>query len=285
MGIPGTGQLVTHITLPTPDDDYEGRQYLNPGASNEPVPLLDYNRLQKKSGSSEKLRVQFALESKRILEHFASFCIHVGDTLQERGVTTDRVRALLQYRLGSKNIGEESMRYFSEAKSIHNLLCAAEPFASWFNYDVIAFLAKQLGGDEGLAVVADYESKFKQYLERLVFESPPFSSIKSIPSGFEELEVKLDWNFERVTIQDVTIFKAKLCEFLDRSDSSIFILKSVEEGCVLLTWLVSSRIVEELMAYMTRDLLSVYSDISSIRIGPKIFNRQVCYLIKIGPDE
>lgn len=226
--------MITHVTHSCPDGGYEGKQCLNPGASNEPVQLLDYNHFQKSSGASEKVRVQLARESTRMLEHFASFCVQVGDILQGKGVTTDQVRTLLQYRLGSKNIGDESMKYVSEAKTIHSLLCAAEPFSSWFNYDLIAFLAKQLGGEEGSAVVDGYESKLKQYLERLVFKSPPFSSIKSIPPGFEELQVKLDWNFEQVTIQDITIFKSKLCEFLGPSDPSAFILKSVEEGCVLL---------------------------------------------------
>ena len=255
-----------NIILLAGSDSYKG----------EPVPLMDYGRLHKNSGSSEKLRVRLVLESTRMLEHFAAFCFHVGDLLQGRGVTTDQVRTLLQFRLGSKNIGEESMKHVNEGKTIYNLLCAAEPFSSWFNYDLVAFLAKQLGGEEGLTAVADYESKLKQYLERLVYECPPFSSIKSIPSGFEEFEVKLDWDFERVTIQDITIFKSKLCELLDRSDPSIFILKSVEEGCVLLTWLVPSSIVQELMA-STGVLLNAHAEITSIRLGPKIFNCQVSY--------
>ena len=219
-----------------------------------------------------------AIESKRILEYFTSFCIGVGDILQARGVTTDRVQALLQYRLGSKNIGEQSMKQVTEAKTIHNLLCAAEPFVSWFNYDLIAFLAKELGKEEGAVVVADYESKFQRYLTRLIFESPPFSSIESIPDGFEELVVKLDWDFGQVSIQDITIFKAKLCECFDHSDPSVFILKSVEEGCVLLTLLIPASVLDVIAAGMDNSmeaLLEMHPEIAYIRLGPKIFNLQV----------
>ena len=252
-------------------------EQVNPGASNEPVSLMSYKLLKEKGSSSDKLRVQLAVESRRILEHFASFCIRVGDVLQAKGVTTDRLRTLLQYRLGSKNIGELSMKHINEARTIHNLLCVAEPFASWFNYDLIAFLAKELGEEEGSAIVADYESKFQQYLQKLVFECPPFSSIKSIPSGFEELTVKLDWNFEHISIQDITIFKAKLCKFLGHSDPSVFILKSVEEGCVLLTWLVSSSIIVMEAEKSTAALLAVCENIIFIRVGPKMFDLQVSY--------
>lgn len=256
----------------------ELHHYVNPGASNEPLPLLNYKFLKGNDGPSEKLRVQLAVESRHMLEQFTTFCIHVGDMLQKKGVTTDRVRTLLQYRLGSKNIGETSMKQVTEARTIHSLLCAAEPFVSWFNYDLISFLAKELGGEEGSALIADYESRFQKYLQRLIFESPPFSSIKSIPSGFEELAVKLDWNFEEVTIQDITIFKAKLCELLGQSDPSIFILKSVEEGCVLLTWLVPESIVDHTMAGIENNaeaLLKLYPDVAYLRLGPKLFNPHV----------
>ena len=249
---------------------------INQGASNEPVPFLNYKLLKEKKGLSEALRVKLAVESRRMLEHFTSFCICVGDLLQSKGVTTDRVRALLQYRLGSKNIGDFSMKQVTEARTIHNLLCAAEPFVSWFNYDLIAFLAKELGDREGMMVVADYEAKFQQYLQRLVFESPPFSAIKSIPSGFEELAVKLEWNFEEIIIQDITIFKGKLCEFLGHSDPSLFILKSVEEGCVVLTWLFPSSIVETALADISKNevaLLTVYPNIVYFRVGTKLFDQ------------
>lgn len=225
---------------------------------------------------TEKLRVQLAVESRRILEYFTSFCIRVGDILQAKGVTTDKVRALLQIRLGSKNIGEQSMKQVTEAKTVHSLLCAAEPFVSWFNYDLIAFLAKELGKEEGAEVVADYEAKLRDYLQRSIFGCPPVSSIKSIPFGFEELAVKLDWDFDKVSIQDVTIFKSKLCQFFYQSDPSIFILKSVEEGCVLLTWLIPSNIVGTIMTCVERNIThlpNTFSDVAYVRLGPKVFRK------------
>lgn len=270
--------VYVHLLVPDGAQTWELQDYINPGASNEPIPLLNYNVLKEKTSSSEKLRVKLAVESMRILEQFTSFCVHVGDLLQQKQVTPDRVRALLQYRLGSKNISEPSMKQVREGRTIHNLLCAAEPFVSWFNYDLIAFLAKELGGEEGLKVVADYESKFQQYLHRLIFESPPFSSIKSVPTGLEEVAVKLEWDFEQLSIQDVTIFKAKLCKFLGQSDPSVFILKSVEEGCVLLTWLVPESIVEAIVAAVennTEALLQLYPDLVYVRLGPKLFNSKV----------
>lgn len=260
---------------------------VNQGASNEPVPLLNYKPLKEKN---EALRVKLAMESRCMLEHFTSFCIRVGDLLQSKGVTTDRVRALLQYRLGSKNIGESSMKQVTDARSIHSLLCIAEPFVSWFNYDLIALLAKELGGEDGLKMVAEYEAKFQLYLQRLVFESPPFSSIKLMPSGFEEMMVKLEWNFEQVMIQDITIFKGKLCEFLHQSDPSVFILKSVEEGCVVLTWLIPSAIVESTSTDISNNgaiLLKAFP-VVYFKVGPKVFDLvstscMYCSLVKEGP--
>jgi len=119
------------------------------------------------------------------------------------------------------------------------------PFSSWYNYDLISHLIKLVVGAEGDVLVKNYEEKLANYFKRLVHDSPAFSSLDRFPDEFEELVVKLDWDFQKCTIQDITIFKEKLCKLLKQPDPGLFILKSVEEGCVEVTWLIPPVIRQE----------------------------------------
>ena len=241
---------------------------INKGASNEPVQLLRYEYIPSKD--SEKLRVKLAQESIEILENFAAFTVNVGDLLVSKSVTPDRVSTLLRYRIGSKNVDEETRKIMRESKTIHSLICAVEPFSSWFNYDLIALVAKKLGNEEGERIVELYESQLQKYFQRLVFECPPFSSIKTTPDDFEQMSVKVDWDYKECTVQDITIFKSKLCKFLKREDPSLFILNSVEEGCVILTWLFPSAITTDVICEVQACCSQLANeDVLFVRVGTK----------------
>ena len=94
-------------------------------------------------------------------------------------------------------------------------------------------------------LIKSYEDKLRSYFKRLVYETPAFSSLDEFPEEFEDLVVKLDWDFHKVTIQDITILKEKLCKLLKQPDPSLFILKSIEEGCVEVTWVIPPVIRQE----------------------------------------
>lgn len=245
-------------------------KHLDLGASNEPVHLMHYKHLD--SPSQEKLRVRLASESRQMLENFTTFVINVSCLLQSKSISTDQVQLALQFRIGSKNIDECMMRRIDEARSIPFLLRAhaVEPFSSWYNYDLIAYLAKHFGGVEGEAVVSNYEGQLQSYFKKLVYECPPFLSMNTAPKEFDECCVKLDWNFTECTVQDITIFKEKLCKLLCQKDPTLFILKSVDEGCVLVTWIIPKAFVLELhskMILLTPDLAE--EGVIYLRVGQK----------------
>ena len=248
----------------------------NPGASNEPLPLMNYKYLD--SSGKEKLRVKLASESRKMLENFTTFVVDVCSLLQSKSASSDQVQLALQYRLGSiddvirRRIDEASE--VDEAKRIPLLLRIAEPFTSWYNYDLIAYLAKHFGGKDGEALVSKYEDQIQSYFKKLVFECPPFSSIQKVPNGFDECVVKVHWNYQECTIQDLTILKEKLSSFLEH-DPNLLILKTIDEGCILFSWIVPATAVPAFQQNLLLEKSNLAKErIVSFKIGTEVI--EIC---------
>ena len=253
----------------------------NPGASNEPLPLMNYKYLD--SQGKEKLRVKLASESRKMLENFTTFVIDVCSLLQSKSASSDQIQLALQYRLGSiddvirRRIDEASR--VDEAKRIPLLLRIAEPFTSWYNYDLIAYLAKHFGGKDGEALVSKYEDQIQSYFKKLVFECPPFSSIQKVPNGFDECVVKVHWNYQECTIQDLTILKEKLSSFLEH-DPNLLILKTINEGCILFSWIVPATAVPAFQQNLLLEKSNLAKErIVSFKIGTEVI--EICDKVRV----
>ena len=195
--------------------------------------------------TDEKLLVKLVTESRQICQDFTTFVLRVATLLQSKSTSIDEVQLALESQLGSSKLDEHLRSKIDNASSIPILLRTAMPFSSWYNYDLVGFLAKQFGGEKGRALVCGYESQLRSHLLRRVIECPPMSSLDCVPNGFENIFIKIDWDYRQCTIQDIAIFKGKLCTFLGHEDPSVFILKSVEEGCVSLSWVVPSTVAQQ----------------------------------------
>lgn len=252
----------------------------NPGASNEPLPLMNYKYLD--SPAKEKLRVKLASESRKMLENFTTFVIDVSSLLQSKSVSSDQVQLALQYRLGSiddtmrRRIDEASE--VDEARRIPHLLRIAEPFSSWYNYDLIAYIAKCFGGKDGEALVSKYEDQLQSYFKKLVYECPPFSSIQKVPNGFDECVVKVHWNYRECTVQDLTILKEKLSNFLEH-DPNLLILKTIDEGCILFSWIVPVTAVPAFQENVLLEKSNLAKErIVSFKIGAEVI--EICEKVR-----
>ena len=225
----------------------------------------------------EKLRMTLATESRKMLEKFTTFVVNVSGVLRSESANIEDVQLALQARLGRRNIDEHLEKKIDDTKSFSGLLKAAMPFSSWYNYDLIAYLAKQFGGQNGESLVETYKAELQSYLKRLVFECPPFSSIEKAPNGFEEMVVKLDETYVECTVQDITILKEKLCDLLGRDDPNTFILKSIEEGCVQVTWIFPRNHTDALYskAALVKSALARDLNVIHLRIGTKMLSVQV----------
>ena len=243
-----------------------------PWKSGEPTPLIRYEQIK----GAEKLRVTLVTESRRIKEEYSTFVHKTSELLLSKNIPVDKVQLALYSRLGIQSVDERLLAKVDEAKTIPSVIRAAMPFSSWYNYDLISHLIRLLVGAEGEALIQSYEDKLQTYFKRLVCESPAFSSLDEFPEEFEELVVKLDWDFQKCTIQDITIFKEKLCKLLKQPDPGLFILKSVEEGCVEVTWVIPPvirqdvcSVAEALLTKEDNEVLQEYG-ITELRVGRQL---------------
>ena len=205
-----------------------------------------------------------------MLECFTRFVVNVSKLLTSKSVDMETIQLSLQCRLGSCKISDDVIKKIDAASSIPALLRMAMPFSSWYNYNLIAFLAEEHGGEEGKMLTAGYEEKLSIYLKRLVYQCPPFSSLPSgkFSSDFDELSVKVDWPYENCTLQDISLFKGKLCKALDHTDPCCFILKSVEEGCVRVTYIIPAQLVPVLAAKVEQAIAELAEErVISIQLG------------------
>ena len=274
--------------------------------SKEPVPLMKYEYLNPSRHNwkeVEKLRCTLVKESKAIRRQFTDFILNVCELLESiPTATVEKVKLSLQYMGYSKNppnrrrhhsiFGSKSS--VARATSFAGLLSALHEYASWFNYDLISYIAERFGGEDGKKLVQLYESQLRKYFQRLVFQCPPFSANEQkLPRGFEELEVKVDWDFRTCSIQDVVIFKNTLSSLLDIEPSS-FILKTVEEGCVQLTWAIPASVIPRTIIQTSSKAKALSKEgVLSMRLGSKVIDFPprspkvhyiicYCYLIQYG---
>ena len=225
----------------------------------------------------ERLQVKLAHESQEMLECFTRFVVNVSKLLTSKSVDMETIQLSLQCRLGSCKVSDDVIKKIDAANSIPTLLRMAMPFSSWYNYNLIAFLAEEHGEEKGKKLTADYGKKLNIYLQRLVYQCPPFSALPSgkFSSDFDELSVKVDWLYEKCTLQDISLFKGKLCKALGHTDPCCFILKSVEEGCVRVTYIIPAKLVPELASKVEQATAELTKEkVISIQLGETVTPNQ-----------
>ena len=194
---------------------------------------------------------------KNITTCFAMMVLALYRTLKKINAPIDEVRITLMY-LGCEpgKSKEESMRLFpssdefAEAKDIGSLIECLRSYSSWYNYRLMKIVAEQFADEEGKKLIADYEDNLrKYYVNLIVSQCPKFTLGQGLPPGYTELIVKVNWDYQSSRLQDIVLFQSNLAELLDL-EPYVFQLRSIEEGCVLITWAIPTAL-EQLVANLT----------------------------------
>ena len=208
----------------------------------------------------EDLKCQMVKESRAIIRKYATLVLQVYRLLQKVSAPFEEVHLALitlgctQSQPGS---GPSSSPLFpgsseiAKAKNMPELVMSLHSYSSWFNYDLIKFLSEQFGGKEGVDLIAAYEDELREFFKKFVFECPQFAG-QTTPDGFTEMEMKVDWEYHNCKTQDVAIFKTTVTELLEIEPHALR-LKSVEEGCVLLTWMISSSTIPHIALRLSKE--------------------------------
>lgn len=166
-------------------------------------------------------------------------------------VAVEEIRLSLLYLGCFKNKTESKSEQYSvispasglsHTKSVQSLIACLHQYSSWYNYGLIKFVATEFGGEEGILIIDNYMKNLTSYCEKIVAcQCPEFSLANGLPPGYDQLIVKVDWDHLSQTAQDIAIFQAELSSLLNL-EPEVFILRGIEEGCILITWAVPQAI-------------------------------------------
>ncbi len=212
----------------------------------------DHEKVEMESYAKAALRSKVVKANNEIKMKFTKLVLDVYRLLTRKEVAVDEIRLSLLY-LGcfkdnvERNNGLISSTIQFSAETVHSLIACLHKYSSWYNYGMIKFVAEEFGEEEGVATVADYVKSLTSYCEKIIAcECPEFSLAIGLPPGYDQLIVKVDWDHLSRTAQDIAIFQSELSSLLNLKPE-VFILKSVERGCIKITWAVPQTIIAHIL--------------------------------------
>ena len=209
------------------------------------------------------------IKRKRIMFHYACFVSRLCDCVKERGVTVEHLRTFL-LKLPSfspdKDDGEESSKLLygvksklEEADTVHKIFdLIGEECASFLNYDVYQFILDKYCSD----MKCD-EFKYPEKLEAYINEHriDEFFGINPQLENFDQASKKVKLKFDIASTSKVVKIinlKSALADVLGLIPSALRLF-SIEEGCVVVTFLIPSSIADVISKILTPELLQALS--------------------------
>ena len=241
--------------------------------SNSPVLLGDFRAVEEKDWEeAETLKYQIVTESQKIMRKYSDFVLNVCYLLEHLNVQYEYVKMKILH-LGCVTHpvlkSTTHMPEVSQAKSIKELLTSLHLYSSWFNYEIVKVIAEDFGGNDGSRLVEDYELSLNEFCHKFIYECPQFMPNSKIPAGFEGFVMKVNKDYYHYTVQDLTIYKTAVVK-LTRIEPRHLLLRSVEEGCIKMTWCIPSALVQSVLETVnSHKAVLADIDVQSVNVGGK----------------
>jgi len=167
------------------------------------------------------------MRDKQIRQEYTCFLLEAKSLLQRTQVSLDDLLFALS------NVEESVPSDVRLASNLHSFMQALSATQSPYNYSNVAFLVKAFGGKEGTKLITEYERKLKPIFEK------GMKSVK-VPGKTKQFQVKINVN-QQWKEQEAVEFRNTLAKLFKRQPQE-FLLKSVMDGCIELTFLIPAGI-------------------------------------------
>ena len=194
-------------------------------------------------GERESLESRLREAFLTINREYAKFTHCLRKSLVKRNVTPKELADVLMDVRGYVPLEKHSKRFslledrYEElrgAEDIAGVFVILRDYSSFFNHDLIAFIADMVGTEKDQRNLALYQEKFAAYCKRHnIFECPSFSSKSNKLTSFV-LKVDQRMSLSKsgmFTAESLLHFKSKVAEVFDVTKYSLK-LCSVQEGCL-----------------------------------------------------
>lgn len=191
------------------------------------------------------LEGEITMQFHQISTKYASLTSSIRASLKQQEITTAQLaeklmdlEGFLPLREGVKRqLLENRISEFSEARSIEEIFCILKEYCSFYNHEIIKYIVKELGTKDDKDKLEKYTEDFTEYCRRSVFECGPFSSGSEKSSHFINLVMKVDSDtmIEQYTVKAIQLFHTQVAKVLQVTKYTLH-LWSVEEGCLKVTF-------------------------------------------------
>jgi len=169
---------------------------------------------------------------KDVQQEYANFMTKLSKLFTENAISTDDILLSFSCLEDDREISND-MRSSTTIQSFMRELSKTQ---AWYNFDTTARLACMYGGGKGKQLVEEYEKKLKVHLLKRITAKLPKAH------KAERIVVKFDEKRENFTEERITEFRCTLSKLL-RLEMKEFVLVSVRDGCVELTFLLPATVV------------------------------------------
>ena len=159
---------------------------------------------------------------------------------------------------------QDCLKELKAAGTISKVFIVLNDYFSFFNYDIIEHIIKELGTHEDKAELQKYKDNFNQYARRRIFECGPHFGPES-ETHHADIFVKLDSQYDNYTVVEIMGFRQKLCEILRVSSQGILRLCRVDKGCLQLMFQVPLFVHHEIFP-LSREQEKALAGIGVIRL-------------------
>lgn len=214
------------------------------GPSRQPAPLMRYefyNSLTR----SEEINCELIKKSKLIQSKFSNLILDICSLLQESPTAyIEKLQLWLSFQSCSKSV-EALQAVNSEsntftAKTIPDFISSLHCYTSWYNYSLIADIARQFCPSKGCALVSAYEAELNDFFQMLILHCPPLfpDHHQYAAQSVELVEVKVrGWKASTAVLEDIALFKNTLCQVCDL-DPRFLVIREIDTTNFKMSWTV-----------------------------------------------
>ena len=231
---------------------------------------------QLSSSEQEELKETLDEDVRRMKLLFGSLVTQTRDSVKKRIPVQDFAGSILALgayepapEVRDRSLLDEHSEEINRATTIakiFNILCA---YWNYLSYEVLEYIIKHCGTSDDTERLKSYDEELYKFCERRIFELPLFESDSGAGNALnprqEKFVVKLNVR-EDVTCEEVRRIKGRIARILHVKLATL-IIRSVDPGCVQLTFLIPKFVAQEIFPLSKKQTLALSRDASVIGLA------------------
>ena len=139
-----------------------------------------------------------------------------------------------------------------QAESTDEVMYVVGEHHHYLHYSLLKYVIGLYGSVDLKKKMADYVKKMDSFRKKTrlqIFSEVCADEPEKVNGKFATMDIKHEWNWQTVTLEDVEKFRIQFCRELSLYDFSLNLLK-VARGCVEVTW----RVPRSLVTYIQNSI-------------------------------